>query len=249
MLIATTTECFKHLSFDEAVQRISDLEYTSIEIAIKQDSQHLTPEQVVDDLDAAVFQCHNPNRLHVVAYSFQSSASEDDFFHQFDAVCRLARLTRVVSVTVDSGELGMPFNEEVERLRKLVGIASAQGVQVGMRSQIGCLSEDPATVAVLCDNVEGLGLTLDPSHYVHGPHGGRDIDELMKYVSHVQLRDSSREEMQVPVGQGEIDYGRLMTQLSLIGYSRVLSVHIMDLPSIDHVGELRKMRLLLESML
>ena len=99
------------------------------------------------------------------------------------------------------------------------------------------------------DNVEGLGLTLDPSHYVHGPHGGRDIDELMKYVCHVQLRDTTKEEMQVPVGQGEIDYGRLMTQLNLIGYSRVLSVHIMDLPSIDHVGELRKMRLLLESML
>ena len=249
MLIATTTECFKHLSFDEAVQRISDLEFTCIEVAIHQDSQHLTPQQVADDLAAASFLCHNPNRLHVVAYSFQSSSSGDEFYRQFDAVCRLARSTRVVSVTVDSGELGTPFNEEVERLRKLVSIATQQGVKVGMRSQIGCLSEDPTTVAVLCDNVEGLGLTLDPSHYVHGPHGGRDIDELMKYVYHVQLRDSSKDEMQVPVGQGEIDYGRLVTQLNLVHYNRVLSVHIMDLPGTDHVGELRKMRLLLESLL
>ena len=140
MLIATTTECFKHLSFDEAVQRISDLEYTSIEIAIKQDSQHLTPEQVVDDLEAAIFLCHNPQRLHVVAYSFKSSADEEVFFQQFDAICRLAKATRVVSVTVDSGELGTPFNQEVERLRRLVAIASTQGVRVGMRSQVGCLS-------------------------------------------------------------------------------------------------------------
>jgi sugar phosphate isomerase/epimerase len=249
VLIATTTECFKHLSFDEAVHRISDLEFTCIEITIHENSQQLTPAQVVEDLEAAIFLCHNPRRLHVVAYSFQSSASEDEFYRQFEVVCHLAKETRVVSVTVDSGELGTPFNQEVERLRKLVEIASQQGVIVGMRSQVGCLSEDPDTVAVLCDNVEGLGLTLDPSHYICGPHGGRDYDKLMKYVCHVRLRDTSMNEMQVQVGQGEIDYGRLTTQLSLAGYNRALSVHIMDLPGTEHVGELRKMRLLLESLL
>jgi len=249
VLIATTTECFKHLSFDEAIQRISDLEFTCIEIAIHENSRQLTPAQVVDDLEAAIFLCHNPQRLHVVAYSFQSSADEEEFFQQFDAVCRLAKATRVVSVTVDSGELGTPFNQEVERLRRLVAIASTQGVRVGMRSQMGCLSEDPDTVTVLCDNVEGLGLTLDPSHYIYGPHSGRDYDKLMKYVCHVQLRDTSMDEMQVQVGQGEIDYGRLTTQLNLVNYNRALSVHIMDIPGIEHVGELRKMRLLLESLL
>ena len=202
MLIAATTECFKHLSFDEAVQRISDLEFTCIEISIHEDSQQLTPEEVVEDLEAAVFKCHNPQRLHVVAYSFQSSAPEDESYRQFNAICHLAKETRVVSVTVDSGELGTPFNQEVERLRKLVDIASQQGVMVGMRSQVGCLSEDPDTVAVLCDNVEGLGLTLDPSHYICGPHAGRDYDKLMKYVCHVRLRDTSMDEMQVQVGQG-----------------------------------------------
>ena len=156
---------------------------------------------------------------------------------------------RTPSVTIDSGELGTPFNEEVERLRELVAIGSKQGVMVSMRSQIGCLSEDPDTVTVLCDNVEGLGLTLDPSHYIHGPNGGRDYDKLMKYVYHVRLRDSSEQEMQVQVGQGEIDYGRLTTQLGLVGYQRALSVHIMDMPGTDHVGEMRKMRLLLESLL
>lgn len=249
MLIAATTECFKHLSFDEAVQRMSDLEFTCIEIAIHEESQQLTPAQVAEDLEKAIHLCHNPNRLHVVAYSVKSSTTGDECYSQFDAICRLARATRVVSVTIDSGELGTPFNEEVERLRELVAIGSKQGVMVSMRSQIGCLSEDPDTVAVLCDNVDGLGLTLDPSHYILGPHGGRDYDKLMKYVYHVRLRDSSEQEMQVQVGQGEIDYGRLTTQLGLVGYQRALSVHIMDMPGTDHVGEMRKMRLLLESLL
>jgi hypothetical protein len=53
------------------------------------------------------------------------------------------------------------------------------------------------------------------------------------------------------VGQGEIEYGRLVTQLSKFKYNRALSVHIVDLGDldIDHMAEMRKMRLLLESLL
>jgi sugar phosphate isomerase/epimerase len=71
----------------------------------------------------------------------------------------------------------------------------------------------------------------------------------MKYVSHVRLRDSTEQDMQVRVGQGIIEYGRLVNQLSKVDYRRALCVHITELPDIDHVGELRKMRLLLESLL
>ena len=41
----------------------------------------------------------------------------------------------------------------------------------------------------------------------------------------------------------------LITQLSMVHYNRALSVHIPPMPEVDHVGELRKMRLLLESLL
>ena len=34
----------------------------------------------------------------------------------------------------------------------------------------------------------------------------------MKYVVHVHLRDTSREQLQVRIGQGEVEYGRLITQ-------------------------------------
>jgi sugar phosphate isomerase/epimerase len=155
----------------------------------------------------------------------------------------------VVTLTVPSGELGTPFNEEVERLRRLVALAELQGVRVGIRSQVGRLSEDADTVMVLCDNVKGLGLTLDPSHYICGPHGGRSIEKLMKYVYHTHLRDTSKKELQVRVGQGEIEYGRLISSLRRERYDRALCVHITELPGVDHMVELRKMRLLLESLL
>jgi sugar phosphate isomerase/epimerase len=177
------------------------------------------------------------------------NATGPAYYDQFEACCRLAKATKVASITVESAELGTPFNEEVERLRKLVSIATMQSVLVSIRSQAGRLSEDPDTVVVLCDNVKGLGVTLDPSHYVHGPHGGKSYDQLFRYTYHVHLRDTSKDKLQVRVGQGEIDYGRLVSQLKRHNYDRALSVNMTAMPDVDHAAEMRKIRLLLESWL
>ncbi len=101
----------------------------------------------------------------------------------------------------------------------------------------------------LCDNVKGLGIMLDPSHYVCGPWNGRSYDHLLKHVVHVQLRDTKKDRFQVRVGQGEIEYGKIISQLALLHYNRAFSVNITKQDDIDHIGELRKLRLLLESMI
>jgi len=145
--------------------------------------------------------------------------------------------------------LGTPFNAEIERLRELVKIASFEGCLVALKTQIGCMTEDPDTAVVLCDNVKGLGLCLDPTHYITGPRQGRDFSKVMPYVFHAQLRDSTKSEMHVRVGQGEIDYGKLISQLAQEKYNRALSVHVPPLEEYDHRAELRKIRLLLESLL
>jgi sugar phosphate isomerase/epimerase len=72
---------------------------------------------------------------------------------------------------------------------------------------------------------------------------------VLKHVCHVQLRDTSKDKLQVRVGQGEIEYGRLMSQLGKYNYSRALSVCIQPMEGVDHAAELRKLRLLLESLL
>jgi sugar phosphate isomerase/epimerase len=101
----------------------------------------------------------------------------------------------------------------------------------------------------MCDQVKGLGLTLDPSHYICGPHAGNNYDQVLKHVIHVHLRDTTKDQFQVRIGQGVIEYGKLMSQLARFNYQRALSVHIAPVPEVDHTGEMRKMRLLLESLL
>jgi sugar phosphate isomerase/epimerase len=250
VLICASTACFPELSFAEAIDRLVDLEFANVEVALHERLNQLKPSQVAADLEHAIHVCRDTHRLGVSAYEVEIEATGEEYYEQFRACCRLAKATKVVTLTVPSAELGTPFNEEVERLRKLVSLAALEGVRVGMRSQAGRLSGDPDTVTVLCNNVDGLGLTLDPSHYICRPEGKPvKYDKLIKYVYHVHLRDTRKDQLQVRIGQGLIEYGKVISQLENVGYNRALSVYITPMAEVDHSAELRKLRLLLESLL
>jgi sugar phosphate isomerase/epimerase len=249
VFVAASTDCFPNSTLAVALERLVDLEYTRIEIVLRETGLQLKPSAVHADLERAVQMCRETQRLTPVAYTVDLEAPEPLYYQQFASCCKLAKATKVVGLTVRSGELGTPFNAEIERLRELVRIASEEGVVVSVKTEVGRMTEDPDTAAVLCDNVKGLAITLDPSHFIIGPHRHKNYDPLLKYVSHVQLRDTSPSQLQVRVGQGEVEYGRLVTQLGKQRYTRALCVHIQEMPDIDHAVELRKMRLLLESLL
>ncbi|MFV2065464.1 MAG: sugar phosphate isomerase/epimerase family protein [Pirellulales bacterium] len=248
MFVAASSECFPDLSYSDVLDRLVDLEYTALDLAIHETGGHLRPSEVHRDLPRAIDLCRSTRRITLAAFSVSIEAEGDEYFEQFASCCKLAKAVKVVTITVPSGELGTPFNAEIERLRDLVAIASLESVLVGVKTETGCITQDPDTVAVLCDNAKGLGITLDPSHYICGPNQGANFDRVMKYVYHVQLRDSTKDKLQVRVGQGEVEYGRLIAQLSKHGYDRTLSVHMPPLEGIDHQAEMRKMRLLLESL-
>ena len=65
----------------------------------------------------------------------------------------------------------------------------------------------------------------------------------------MHLRDSTKENLQVRVGQGEVDYGKLLQQLAKVNYDRALSVQMGPVDGLDHRAEMRKIRLLLDSLL
>ena len=102
---------------------------------------------------------------------------------------------------------------------------------------------------MLCNNVDGLGITLDPSVFVCGKADEKNLDKILKYVCNIHLRDSRPDAFQVSVGQGEIDYGKLVTQLEREKYDRALVVHMVPLEGLDHRVELRKLRRLLETLM
>lgn len=249
MFVAAASESFPGLSFQEMLERLVDLEYTALDLAICEQDSHLKPSEIHADLPHAIDMCRSTKRITLCALNVDIDLEGEECYRQFASCCKLAKALKVVTIAVRSSELGTPFNAEVERLRALVAIASLEGVRVGVKNETGRITQDPDTTGVMCNNVKGLGLTLDPSHFIFGPHQGSSYDQVMKYVCHVLLRDTTKQEFQVRIGQGEVEYGRLITQLGRIKYDRALTVSMQPLPGIDHNAEMRKMRLLLESLL
>jgi sugar phosphate isomerase/epimerase len=249
VFVAASSRCFAHLPLDAALLQLVELEYTAVEILIHETDGHMKPSEVLADQEHAVALCRQMHRLTPVALSVDIEAPEPDYYHQFAACCKLAKAIKVVTITVRSSELGTPFNAEVERLRAMVALASREGIRVGLLTEVGRMTENPDTAVVMCDSVKGLGITLDPSHYIYGPHGGVNFEQVMKHVYHTRLRDTSKDQLQVRVGQGEVEYGRLVNQLNKVHYDRALCVDLSPMPDIDQLTEMRKMRLLLESLL
>lgn len=249
MFVAASSDCFPDLDLESAVSRLADLEYTRFVITLDEHGNQLKPSELAKDIEAGIELCRKGHRLTPVAIDARLDAEGDAYYEQFTAICRLAKALKIVTVVVPASELGTPFNAEVERLRELVAIGINDGVVVALKTQIGCVSHDPATAKVFCDNVKGLGIALDPSCYHYGEHAGVDYDSLIPYTRHVILRDTNQETFQARVGQGNIEYGRLIAQLNQAKYNRALSVHIQQADDTDHAAEMRKIRLLVDSLL
>ncbi|MEM6364536.1 MAG: TIM barrel protein [Planctomycetota bacterium] len=247
MFIAASTECCPGLELLDAIELLSDLEFTAVEIALHE-SGSVKPSEILQDLDRSIQLLRHTHRLDISGYSLEMASKGAQHYEDFAKICWLAKTTKVVTLTVPSAEQGTPFNEEVEHLQKLVEIGETEGVRVSVKSQLGCLSEDPDTMMVLCNNVDGLGITLDPSVYITGSANGKSLDNILKFVCNVHLRDTRPDAFQVSVGQGEIDYGKLETQLEREKYDRALTVHMTPMEGLDHRVELRKLRRLLETL-
>jgi sugar phosphate isomerase/epimerase len=245
--------CFARQSLEDALRVIAELEFNKFDTSVHEQGRQLKPSEVAADVGHAANRLRLGPGLMPAAFSVEIEAdTQPEAIRQFRAVCRLARISAVPLLTLRAAEVGTPWEAEVERLRDLVALGEADGLQVTVATLTGTLTEMPDAAVELCKHVPGLGLTLDPSHYVAGPNQGKNHDQVYPYVRHVHLRDTGKgpNQFQVRVGQGEIEYGRIIAQLARHNYDRVLTVDVREIPDMPYAmaPEVRKLKYLLESL-
>jgi sugar phosphate isomerase/epimerase len=245
--VAASTRSFSDKSFAEATYLLDELEFDKIELWLDETKDQLKPSEIIRDPDGFCIRYRESTRLTPVALCLDSDIAVEGFA----VLTRVAKQLRIAQITLPASRLGTPFNSEIDRLRQFLRIASQDGILVSIKTKTGHLTEDPNTAIELCQAAPGLGLTLDPSYYVCGPHRGGNYDQVFPYVHHMHLRDTTEDQVQVPVGLGIMDYSRLISQLERVKYQRALSIEILPELTDDaaRLIELRKMRLLLESLL
>ncbi len=254
MFVACSTLCFSKLPLESALRQIAELEFNKIDLAITEDGGHLRPSEVAENPEAALQRLRQGPSLTPSALDLDfGDVDFKTLRKRFEAMCRLAKPLTVAVLTIPAARLGTSFDDEVTRLSALAEIAQREGLVLTVETHSETLTADPAVAVELCKAVPGLGLTLDPSHYIHGPHQGENFDEVFPYVQNIHLRDTGKgpDDFQVRIGQGEIEYGRIVTLLERHGYNRALTVAILDDREnpFEVEVEVRKLKLLLESLI
>jgi sugar phosphate isomerase/epimerase len=256
VFVACSTLCFAQEPLEVALRQIAELEFDKFELALVEDGQHLRPSEAGENPDAALQRLRRgpsliPSSLHL---DFGPVDWSDPLTRRrFDGLCRLAKSLNVAVLTLQAAPAGTPLSEEIKRLSQLLSTAMCEGLVLALLTHSQTLTADPQVAAELCTAVPGLGLTLDPSHYLQGAQPHADYDVVFPYVQDVHLRDTGHApgEFQVRVGQGQIEYARIVNLLQRHGYNRALTVAIIDRPenTFDREVEVRKLKLLLETLI
>ena len=248
MYVAASTQCFAEQPLRDACASIGDLGFDKLELWCDTAGKHLDAAAVAADPERFVAAWREATRLTPIAFAVANPELSPETLR---GLGKAAKLLRFAQVTVPASPIGTPFNMEVDRLRAYAAAVGPDGIRLSIKTKAGDLTEDPHTAVELCRAVKGLGITLDPSYYICGPHAGKDYDVVMPYVYHVHLRDTTPEEVQVPVGLGEVDYARLISRLSREKHDPVLCIDLLaDKTDPATRGlEMRKLRMLLETLL
>jgi sugar phosphate isomerase/epimerase len=250
--VVCSTLCFGRRPIGDALRRIRALDFSMADLVIGPQGPHWTPQEVAAHLPRCQHLLKAANVPLAAIHVDVGEVDPTEARLQFQAVACLARTTLTPLLTIPTAPYGADIQAELDRLRDYYRMAAAEGLLLAIQTHREQLTADPETALFFCRRIHGLGIALDPSHYLIGPHGKTSYDALYPYVLHVRLRDTGTtpEQFQVQVGQGEIEYSRIINQLEHHHYQRALSIDIHDIPEFPYAidVEVRKLKYLLESL-
>jgi sugar phosphate isomerase/epimerase len=162
----------------------------------------------------------------------------DHHLQRFEVAMRLAEFyeaprIRIFSYYMPPGEDPSPYRDEVmQRMDELARRAYDRGVTLLLENEKGIYGDTAARVLDILETVDSPSLShaFDPANYVEV---GQSIDEawdlLRDRVTHFHVKDyDSKTHKNVPAGQGEGQFPRLIADLASRGYDgfMVLEPHL-----------------------
>jgi sugar phosphate isomerase/epimerase len=86
-------------------------------------------------------------------------------------------------------------------------------------------------IRALLEAVPGLRLIVDVSQTTYL---GEDPYELFEFADLVQLRDAAPGKLQLPVGEGTVDFSRVRAELERLEFDGQITIEYFDLPWVGH---------------
>jgi sugar phosphate isomerase/epimerase len=210
---------------DVALKVIADMGYRWVDLSALSWAPHISMPDLMKDFDKEAERIEGllaTCKLRVSNLTFDAIETKpfDEYEEQWRALVRLAaRLdARLINIMAPSAKCDRA--DQIEKLRVLQKIASESNVGFTIETHCNQITELPADAKWACEQVPGMGLTLDPSHYYAGPNQGKPFDELYPLTMGTGFRAGgmSWKTIQSPWGTGPIDFDEIVRKLEAGGY-------------------------------
>lgn len=240
--------CQAKQPLDKTLKVISDMGFKYVDLSCLPWAPHISVPAMEKDFEAEAKRVESAlatYHLRVSNLTFDPIEARpwDVYEKQFRLVVKMAERTKARLINIMAPSTKADRQDQVAKLRQLQAIAAADGIILTVETHCNQITEQPADAIWLCRQVPGLGLTLDPSHYYAGPYKGGSLDELYPYVQGTGLRagGDSWATIQMPWGEGPIDFVTMVRKLEACGYKGFYVVeYIEGFNKLDPLVESRK---------
>jgi sugar phosphate isomerase/epimerase len=110
------------------------------------------------------------------------------------------------------------FARSVAELIWRVDQANKYNIIFGVEAHVGSIVPDPEAAERLVQQVPGLTLTLDYTHFTRIGLSDSAVEPLVKYASHFHVRGARAGRLQESFARNIIDYQRVFEVMQATGY-------------------------------
>ena len=153
---------------------------------------------------------------------------------RFKPLARFARLVGCPSILLVPGIVHESIGKErshdlaAKELRILCQTADDEGILLNIEPCEPSVVQDPKDAVRLCEEVPGLGLTLDYSHFIDPGYTQSEVEPLHRFARHLHARQAAPGKRVEAVGKGTIDFGRIISLLKRDNYQGLVTVEYLE---------------------
>ncbi len=232
---------FPLLPHDQALKLIAMLGFEGVDIGLFEERSHLWPSREFQDVEASArqlkekldekglrpadifLQMDNDFKPYAVNHpeAARRQKSRDWFLKTLDyaAECHCQHMTTLPGVHFEEESYNDSFARAVSELQWRADLAQTYNIVFGVEAHVGSLVPDPTSAERLVQQVEGLTLTLDYTHFTRLGMPDASVEPLIKYASHFHVRGARQGRLQESFARNTIDYKRAYEAMKAAGYS------------------------------
>lgn len=231
---------FPLLPHDQALHLIAMLGFDGVDIGLFEERSNLWPSREFADVGASarrLKQKLDDQRLKAadvflqLAEDFAPYAinqpeaarrqkTRDWFLQTLDyaAACGCEHVTTLPGVHFETESYEASFGRAAEELAWRVAQAEKYAIVFGVEAHVGSIVSDPQAALRLVQQVPGLTLTLDYTHFTRLGMPDAAVEPLVRHASHFHVRGARPGRLQESFAGNTIDYRRVYEVMQAVGY-------------------------------